>query len=89
MKTKQSQLYVGSVEPGQEFTYLGQQYIRATEAQETRHPARDLRLQRTNDIVLAYATTYRNGRPTKTPVSFVVANSDGAFLVWVKKAIRS
>lgn len=68
MKTRSKLRYIPitKVLPGQEFVHYGIAYIRATEEQERKHPARELDRNPNRPLVYAYTT-----EGERTPVSFV------------------
>jgi hypothetical protein len=78
---------VGLVAPGTEFSFRGTLYVRATEAQEPRHPAQDiLRMRGEGSAVLAYMVGKKHGKETRTPMSIVTTDDRGVpTQVWVKK----
>ena len=67
---------VSEIQPGQRFEYGGAQYVRATDDEIGKHPAKDLNGPR----VLAYMLA-RGGNPKRTPTSFVYLNGDGPVMV--------
>ena len=73
------------IAPGQAFYFASSNYVRATEDQVDKHPARDLRdkwslaVEDGSHIVLIYMLTYRNKREIKTPASIVSTEQ-----VWVR-----
>ena len=68
MKAITTQVLVESTQPGQEFMYRGSRYVRATDDQARKHPAREIKTPR---VVLAYMVTYRGSQQVRTPTSFI------------------
>lgn len=80
MRSRMVAIPVTEVGPGENFAFLGTQYVRATEDQVPKHPAREL--AEGKSAVLAYMLGYRHGKSVRTPMSIV---SDAT--VWITREV--
>lgn len=66
MRSRMRYIPITQVRPGEQFVHHGIAYVRATEQEDRKHPARELAKRRGRPLVFAYST----GKE-RTPVSFV------------------
>lgn len=66
MRKRRSYIPITRVQPGQQFIHYGVAYVRATEKEARRHPAREMAARRGRELIFAYTV-----EGERCPVSLV------------------